>query len=319
MFVTMLRYNIHMLNTMEGVPAEVMDKIGNEREKEYEVLSAHDVELLIETSEKVAKQLLEDFPAELPNIVIYPDTAARPLVYLFDEVFSAVASDRGIQKPEVHFFQPEMKSSRDIYAVRQELYSRDWDTESRTFSNTNELRAALGRVETVRSDSIFNPGHEKEAVEAIARYDVLFNRFQSRMKEILGNKENNVSVVVIDEYAMHFATTLSEIKAVFESVNSGLIRSYTLASVDMENPEVFSGKSLSYGYEDDGGNFDPFFKYRLHAPEDGGHRERFGVKKTLIEDSLYVERDISADAADMGALRVDMRHIGEKVVQKLVT
>ncbi len=42
-----------MLNTMEGVPAEVMDKIGNEREKEYEVLSAHDVELLIETSEKV--------------------------------------------------------------------------------------------------------------------------------------------------------------------------------------------------------------------------------------------------------------------------
>lgn len=71
-------------------------------------LSEQDQHHLTESARNVINQLLADFPKELPDAVILPESSARPLMYLFQPIFHKVAAQRGVEVPKFYFLQREV-------------------------------------------------------------------------------------------------------------------------------------------------------------------------------------------------------------------
>ena len=303
-----------MENSIETIaPSE--EKI---EETEFEVLGEHDQELLVETGLAVSKKILEDFPNELPDVVIFPDMAARPLTYLFDEVFTEVSAARGVMKPEIRYFQPNVKNDAHLKYMRNTLYLIDRDTGKRVFKDIHSLRRVLEQKRYNDLEGVTAGQLVRTSLESVEKYEKVFERLKERMMEIIGKEGDETSVAVIDEQALEHATTLSEIRDTFKAVSNGVFKAYAMTTTEITNSEVFSGKDLSpVSFEKDPEKADPFFWYRATNHGEAGHRDKFGVRKVPINKNVYVERDPEADVQEMGKLRRDMNRVGKRVVEEL--
>src|SRR6185503_13468684 len=72
-------------------------------------LSQRDQEFLLTGGSNIVRQILRDFPGELPTTIILPDTTARPLYYFFKPILEKVAESRNVSMPKFHFIHPLRK------------------------------------------------------------------------------------------------------------------------------------------------------------------------------------------------------------------
>src|SRR3989344_2048836 len=74
-------------------------------EKEQSILNDWDKKILFEGGKNLVGKILEKFEGKLPEAVIFPETSARPLFYLFDPVFTKISEKMKITKPKIFFFK----------------------------------------------------------------------------------------------------------------------------------------------------------------------------------------------------------------------
>lgn len=72
---------------------------------EIPVLTSRDKNTILEAGFRVIGDLLSDYPHQLPDAVILPDTAARPLTYLLRPVLNVVSAKRQVNKPRFFYFK----------------------------------------------------------------------------------------------------------------------------------------------------------------------------------------------------------------------
>lgn len=75
-----------------------------EKPKQEHILNEWDKEMLFKGGMAVVRKILEKFDDKLPDAIIYPETSARPLYYLFNPVFEKIYKKNNLKKPEVFFF-----------------------------------------------------------------------------------------------------------------------------------------------------------------------------------------------------------------------
>lgn len=93
----------------------------NSREIYNPLLSYKDKQNLFNLGTSVAKKILEDYPTLLPDLVIFPDIAARPLYYLFRPVFLYAASARGVALPKTIFVNPIIRRPFDDNMIARDV------------------------------------------------------------------------------------------------------------------------------------------------------------------------------------------------------
>lgn len=81
---------------------ETQSKIENKKET---ILNEWDVKILLEGSKKVTDKILKEFNGKLPDGIVYPDESARPLHYLFNEIFEKIAKEQNRKKPRAFFLK----------------------------------------------------------------------------------------------------------------------------------------------------------------------------------------------------------------------
>lgn len=68
------------------------------------ILNDWDIELLTKGTKEVVRHMYKDFGNNFPEIIILPDSAARPLVYLFKPIFEKLNKSKQTGIPQFIFF-----------------------------------------------------------------------------------------------------------------------------------------------------------------------------------------------------------------------
>lgn len=74
-------------------------------------LTEKDRKYLKEGGVKLMREVLKDFPQQLPDAVILPETSARPLVDLLEPVFEQFSADRQTRTPRYYFYDANASDS----------------------------------------------------------------------------------------------------------------------------------------------------------------------------------------------------------------
>jgi hypothetical protein len=83
-----------------------MEKFGSEQKEEKipDILNNWDLELLTKGTPEVVRYMYKDFGNDFPDIIILPDSSARPLVYLFKPIFEELNKTKQTKIPQFVFF-----------------------------------------------------------------------------------------------------------------------------------------------------------------------------------------------------------------------
>ena len=73
--------------------------------KNENILNDWDHKILLEGGKNLVQKILKEFRGKLPDAIVYPDTSARPLSYLFDPIFVKISEEKGIRKPRSFFMK----------------------------------------------------------------------------------------------------------------------------------------------------------------------------------------------------------------------
>src|ERR1700683_3007947 len=72
--------------------------------KKHEVLNEWDKKVLEQGVTSIVKEMYKDFGNSLPDTIIFPDTSARPLLYVLDPIFRRISEDKKIPIPKYYLF-----------------------------------------------------------------------------------------------------------------------------------------------------------------------------------------------------------------------
>lgn len=114
-----------------------------ESKDKFEVLSDRDQRYLDEATRNIMLRILDQFPAELPDAVILPDTSAVPLADLLRPVFAAIAQRRGLDKtPQLIPFKLLRKDEAYSTELDPEQESREIDEKTPKSRNYHKQKAS---------------------------------------------------------------------------------------------------------------------------------------------------------------------------------
>lgn len=275
-----------------------------QREKK-EVLNYWDRDILKTGIQNLTLKMIEDFEGRLPDIIILPDTSARPLMYALRPAFEAIAKEKACPIPQIYFFRTDRSPRLSDMERREE----------RTFESTEELRSYVG------SEADYYP-ITKSMIESNHVEKMIATRqaMQERAQEIMSAEKkkgnDHPSIAIVDEYATGDANTIGEIRKAFGTN----IAAYPVFSDSWGGHRVTPGVRVKWNHE----NANPrtgLFKFSY------SDTDSIGVKKTRYDGEKYASRiepptdaDHAKDLAETKkTLRDEMRSIGKSVSENRKT
>ncbi|NTV44741.1 MAG: hypothetical protein HGA67_03560 [Candidatus Yonathbacteria bacterium] len=286
-----------------------------EQKTSDEILNDFDEYILEEGVPGVIEKMLEKFNSNLPKVVIYPETSARPLYYVFDPVFEKISKIKHVDKPKIIFFNVHQPDTLTIYYEDEgNLDDAHFDKLKKNIIDDKEFREAERNEHPwptePLSDEVFAEEIKKD-MERIQHTQDNRVHEKERVDEILGYLQKNDmtidDVAVIDEFIMEGDTSY-EINKIFGHE----IPYFAVFAVD------FSVGSNQAGYVS---HADGPGSGMLSYKADSFFRKSIGVKKG--EGGKYStpnnKRDgfTREDVEMMATLRKEMRMIGEKIAETL--
>lgn len=267
-----------------------------EEVSKFSVLTERDQKLLEESGRNLIEKFLQDYPDKLPDAIIFPDTSARPLVYLFKPILEEVSQQRNVTMPRFYFFAAHRSDSvRLVKKLEGSPYGVPVGKFKRGLAEfaIAGAKKAFGEIEEIRSAWQTRANELKEELE----------------KRGISEPE----LVIFDEFASIYAVTSSEISRAFGK----RVTTYVLTSGWKQEDFNQAGLPVVVGITSK-------HDLALGAKEGMGYeqvrqeRERLiGVRKEREGTALTVSRTPNTDKALMRQLREDMTKIGRKIAEEM--
>lgn len=282
-------------------------KIENKENPEI-LLSEQDRGVLLECGEGVAKHLKEDWAEKLPDYVIYVDTTARPLNYMFDPVWDTLAKEKGEEKPQTIFF-PTAEGSRK--AAQRFL----WSTIDKENFSIEKMKEKISYFDDPKN---FLEMLEKFGDDYNYRYFknvcLFYESAIQKIEEVSKNMSHKPNIAIIDEY-MSSGHSIAFLEFLFaDYVNQQ--KSYALGR--SSHGPIWPGlkEKVRVGRIDE--KWDPMKKDRKTFQMQYSMKDKNakGVVKPVapaVFSSVDPDRDINA----VKQIRKEMREIGEEISKKI--
>jgi len=242
-------------------------------------------------------KIYEDFGEKLPDVVILPDTSARPLYYALKPSFDRIAAEKGIKFPHFYFF----KTARP----NEDLQNIEIATE---IDESMPFQELLRRVKSI------NPKMGSEIEEDIPRMENEREHMKVRAEEISTHEAHRgseqPSIAVIDEFTTYNASTVRELRRAFQMPE---LKAYAVFTKGTD--KVVSGYVTGPQDEQD---YDPDKGYL--AKLSYTQKDAVGVTKEDVAGPhavLIDAEDSKALAADKKQLRDEMTAVGKRIAEKL--
>lgn len=242
-------------------------------------------------------KLYKDFGKSLPEVIILPDTSARPLYYALAPSFERISEEKGVSKPRFYFFKSER-----AYPVVQYIEESRGDG---TLVTEDDIRNALPEappeaVQEVAADALGMP----------ARRALM----QERATQILEREKRSdgslPTIAAIDEFASGRASTAMEMRRAFGLPELPVYAVFSKGTARTE-----------YGYQlkPEDNPDEPFEDSR--AKFSYSNTVGVGVYKNAMTESKYATRvpaTYGQPARDKEMLRNEMRELGTALVDKVM-
>ncbi len=240
-----------------------MESFENQKNKSETILNDWDKKVLLEGGAEVIKKIIKQ--EGIPNIIILPDTAARPLFYLVDASFKKLAKSKNMESPRYIFLAP----------TRPDSYTTSSESAKAFEDNTKEFLIDIPK-EDILSDRIetynmFNISVSKEELgEMQSKIDHTYNKriplkeYSLRLLDTITSKYGpNSKMIILDEFSSNGATALEiqrafgmEIPAysVFSMNSSNISQDNTGIIISTENEDTanpLTNSHTSLSYKDD--------------------------------------------------------------------
>lgn len=231
---------------------------------ECQILSENDQKLLFESGERLVKLFLDDFSEKLPDAIIFPDTAARPLYYLLEPILRRIAQERAISLPKCYFFKtirPNSFHDFDLY----ELDYYDYAADPQLLKTKIDEQKMIGL--------------------RMRASDILYD-----LKKRQGVIDSSV-IVIIDDDATKEANTISYIRRAF---NNDAIPAYVLLAESQEVKNLRCGKIIKHDSQFSG--FDYRGRPKVRGVEKGGP----SIYSKTIDNSTIEKKSLRDDMKIIG-------------------
>lgn len=254
---------------------------------EFQVLTEHDQKLLEESGRNLIEQFLKDYPDKLPDAIIFPDTAARPLYYLVRPVLEKVFQERNVPKPAAFFFAP----------VRSDALLR-----------VRKVEKMSGVIRKIAESPITTYTEAKK--EADSFRDIFKERADQIRADLANKGVDKPGIIIFDDFITGNATASSEIQRAFGEASP----TYALLSNETGG-DTFKKQGLPVVvglWEQENIHFD---YSNFEGKVSGGE---IGVEKGHWEGKPWVAVAEESNIAQVRGLREDMEKIGRKIAKDLV-
>lgn len=317
------------------------------------ILNKRDQEVIDRGLAKLYEMLDVTPDHELPSIILFPDTSARPLVYAVKPVISALYKQKGLKEPEYRFVVthsgPE-ELSRMFPDEFLEEYQADYLREKEEVleqvlheSNqelTEELdRPSVGsqysqdsgsdqRIKELKRSIEYTQNEISNLPKKVEKMVMSWNLLFDRLDEIVGqNYEANI--LVIDDYLSKGAS-LGMMNYAILSSRKDVYGKYFVFCATVSGLDTTAQKNISvnYGVSTGDAGFKDYggFSYRtlnlgFVEPEVAAAKKQqifepfIGVRKNIGDK--YSSRSPEANKQSMRRLRQEMKARGELLASEL--
>lgn len=278
-----------------------------------EILGEWDHKILEQGLTNILSKMYADFGNDLPDTIVLPDTAARPLLFALKPTFEAIEKAGSASQPHIYFFR---STKPPIQLSAREGRNGEIRTEE-------EFRA----LQELGNEEAKQWGGERSSEEldlelANARPEDMTNErlsMQNRAEEISAFEEKRLGhparIAVIDEYATESADTMRELRRAFQNE---LLPFYTVFA---QSDDTTTGQIIDpFDLNDTNPqrNHSANFSYR-GTPS-------IGVKKTEFKSNIYSDRidatrpeEKTVLSEQKKQLRDEMKQIGEKIASNILS
>ncbi len=271
-------------------------------EKNSEVfVSEWDREILEKGAHGVISKILEDFDGP-PDVIVLPETSARPLFYVLRPVFQKLQETGGTQMPRFYFFNTKKPS---IALSVEERAKGGFEDEYVTIDSTEELRRLIeemGYPPNVTEHQLkeAEPEKMKEARDLM----------KERAHEIL-DRAPGARIAIVDEYESN-GYTVREVRRAFSNPE---LPAY---SIFADYPtQTHAGTTINANRE---GNPRRHNKAKLTYSDEPAvgvqkNKHEFFEKYTLAIRNSHDPQDLEQQKA---TLRKELIVVGEKVANTIL-
>lgn len=296
---------------MEHFP--IQNNNENKNTLEGSILNDWDRKILLEGGEGVINKILEQ--NGVPDVIILPETSARPLYYLVDPSFKKIAEEQQVKPPKYIFFAP----SKPDWITAQATYHHNpedfllIDLDSFKKESLDEAEM-LHDISPITGQRILD---DKEYEEVKKDIDTSFKNKendQKRAQELL-EKIGSVfgespKIIILDEFILNGHTSKDIIRsfnkkipsyAIFDVSTSGYSDGTGITVLDdNKNPSNNAPGSLSYQ--------NPNLERSTGVIKENGNPIATALRKT--------ENFTTEDQGKINALRKEMKVLGEELSSK---
>jgi len=279
--------------------------------KEEKILNDWDKKYLTEGAQGIIKHRYADFENNFPDVILLPETAARPLSYLLAPIFKKLQENKNTKVPKFVFFNV----GKNPHGMQ--IYIERYSGIEGEIKNSEDFRTAI--IEHQKTHELKQSIDEYVADAEVEKTTVSRGLMKERAQEI--NEYTSVipdlKMAIIDDFHA-WQISLDEIKRAFDSRE---IRSYSIGTsyALKKRDGEFEAKS-GYQFQDNSeGN--PDKNGRLRFSYAGS--EAVGVTKSY--DNKYTEPVRYSDsvesqklAKEKMLLREEMKSLGNIIANTII-
>ncbi|QQS38381.1 hypothetical protein IPM62_03270 [Candidatus Woesebacteria bacterium] len=280
-------------------------------------LTEHDKVLLKNGALKIAQEVIQNYPGNLPDVIVLPDTSARPLRNLFDPIFRSIARQRGVRPPDFVFFQTPGGAQK--IALRK---VNDWGSIAEAKTATQETLINLKKGATLykwfrdrktHQENDRQIQEQRKVLQEVDKVPEILNQQKLRAKEIVSSCATpDPNIVIIDDTMIRSGRTIKLIRTAFGD-NTENIRGYVLTAHEPLANNVFSAQEIDINSPD---AVHPLDYMRDNPDHEGSLRDAYGVEKSDVLIDPYVQV-IRPRSKQTKILRREMSQIGKDIAKKL--
>jgi len=169
---------------------ERFDKIPSSIEKQENILNDWDRKYLTEGSRGVIFKMYEDFGKNFPDVIIIPETSARPLFYILKPIFNKLNKEKGTNVPKFVFFNVGQKPDD---------FQKKYEQKGFEIKNTEDAKNLLKKEYPTKTEETIAVWAEEMEVEKV---NIAKKKMKERADEIKRylEKNSNTKMAILDEF-----------------------------------------------------------------------------------------------------------------------
>ncbi len=270
------------------------------------ILNDWDKKYLIEGGKSIILKMYEDFNKNFPDVIILPETAARPLYYLFSNVFEKVKEQKGTKIPNFVFFNVGKRAGLYQSGIEEdqgiEIETNDQFLKELVNTEVYKDLSRVGSPQQAQKDIL-----DREDVEKVATSRAFMKERAYEILDLI--KGSDLRLAIIDEFSSSGQTEIEINKAFNKSQEK--IPSYSITGFEGDNTGVYMDGEVKPNPSTGHWNF----SY--------GKSQAIGVTKSFDEKySKPIQPndkdELSKLALEKKQLREEMKGIGESVSKEVL-